>query len=108
VRLLPLASRRAIAKQIESSPEIDAVVLTEGSAVVIQVKSVRLELDFQPGVHPPRFRFKVRIIGTPPEPRADCLFCGFFENSTVPLDLNAPRIVSLIISLVVPEIIVTI
>ena len=45
VRLLPLASRRAIAKQIESSPEIDAVVLTEGSAVVIQVKSVRLELD---------------------------------------------------------------
>jgi uncharacterized protein (DUF433 family) len=45
VRLLPLASRRAIAKQIESSPEIDAVVLREGSAVVIQVKSVRLELD---------------------------------------------------------------
>ena len=45
VRLLPLASRRAIAKQIESSPEIDAVFLTEGSAVVIQVKSVRLELD---------------------------------------------------------------
>ena len=45
VRLLPLASRRAIAKQIESSPEIDAVALREGSAVVIQVKSVRLELD---------------------------------------------------------------
>src|SRR5580704_8797396 len=34
VRLLPLVSRRAIAKQIESSPEIDAVVLREGSAVV--------------------------------------------------------------------------
>jgi uncharacterized protein (DUF433 family) len=45
VRLLPLASRRAIAKKIESSPEVDAVVLTEGSAVVIQVKSVRLDLD---------------------------------------------------------------
>src|ERR1700683_3172029 len=45
VRLLPLASRRAIAKQIELSPEIDAVVLTEGSAVVIQVRSVRLDLD---------------------------------------------------------------
>ena len=45
VRLLPLAARRAIAKKIESSPEVDAVVLTEGSAVVIQVKSVRLELD---------------------------------------------------------------
>src|ERR1700677_550293 len=45
VPLLPLASRRAIAKKIESSPEVDAVVLTEGSAVVIQVKSVRLDLD---------------------------------------------------------------
>jgi uncharacterized protein (DUF433 family) len=45
VRLLPLASRRAIAKEIESSPGVDAVVLNEGSAVVVQVKSVRLELD---------------------------------------------------------------
>src|SRR5882724_6288858 len=47
VRLLPLAARRSIAKKIESSPEIDAVVLTEGSALLIQVKSVRLELDQQ-------------------------------------------------------------
>jgi uncharacterized protein (DUF433 family) len=45
VRLLPIAARRAIAKKIESSPGIDAVVLTEGSALVIQVKSVRRELD---------------------------------------------------------------
>jgi uncharacterized protein (DUF433 family) len=45
VRLLPIAARRAIAKKIEASPDIDAVVLTEGSALVIQVKSVRLELD---------------------------------------------------------------
>src|ERR1035437_3927253 len=45
VRLLPLAARRAIAKKIESSPEIDTVILTEGSALIIQVKSVRLELD---------------------------------------------------------------
>ncbi len=45
VRLLPMASRRAIARKIESSPGIDAVVLTEGSALVIQVKSVRRDLD---------------------------------------------------------------
>jgi uncharacterized protein (DUF433 family) len=45
VRLLPIAARRAIAKKIESSPEIDTVVLTEGSALVIEVKSVLLELD---------------------------------------------------------------
>jgi len=45
VRLLPIAARRMIAKKIESSPEIDAVILTEGSALVIQVKSVRMALD---------------------------------------------------------------
>src|SRR6202165_158580 len=45
VRLLPMAARRAIAKKIESSPEIDTVILTEGSALIIQVKSVRLELN---------------------------------------------------------------
>jgi uncharacterized protein (DUF433 family) len=45
VRLLPLTARRAIAKKIESFPGIDAVFLTEGSALVIHVKSVRLELD---------------------------------------------------------------
>jgi len=47
VRLLPIAARRAIARKIESSPEIDSVFLMEGSAVVIQVKSVRLELDHE-------------------------------------------------------------
>lgn len=45
VRLLPLSARRAIAKKIEASPGIDVVVLSEGSAVVVQVKQVRLELE---------------------------------------------------------------
>ena len=45
VRLLPMAARRAIAKKIESSPEIDTVILAEGPALIIQVKSVRLELE---------------------------------------------------------------
>jgi uncharacterized protein (DUF433 family) len=45
VRLLPIAARRAIAKKIESSPEIDTVIVAEGPALTIQVKSVRLELD---------------------------------------------------------------
>jgi hypothetical protein len=45
VRLLLLAVRRAIAKQIEASSEIDAVFLNAGSAVVVQVTSVRPKLD---------------------------------------------------------------
>src|SRR5882762_11372231 len=45
VRLLPIAARRVIAKKIETSPEIDVVLVTEGSALLIQVKAVRHELD---------------------------------------------------------------
>ena len=45
VRLLPLSARRAIAKKIEATPEIDFLVLTEGSALVFEVKPVRLGLD---------------------------------------------------------------
>ena len=45
VRLLPILTRRAIAKKIESFPEADFVSLKEGSALVIEVKSVRQELD---------------------------------------------------------------
>jgi uncharacterized protein (DUF433 family) len=45
VRLLPIPTRRAIAKKIESAPEIDFVCLMEGSALVIEVKTARLELD---------------------------------------------------------------
>jgi uncharacterized protein (DUF433 family) len=45
VQLLPMATRRSIARRIEKSPEIDAVYLTEGSVLVVQVKAARLELD---------------------------------------------------------------
>lgn len=45
VGLLPMATRRSIAKQIEKSPEVDAVCLTEGSVLVIQVKSARQALE---------------------------------------------------------------
>ena len=47
VRLLPLATRREVAKAVENSPGIDMVCLSEGSAVMIQVKHVRLEVEQQ-------------------------------------------------------------
>jgi uncharacterized protein (DUF433 family) len=45
LRLLPMATRRSLAKNIEKSPEIDVVCLTEGSVLVVQVKAARQELD---------------------------------------------------------------
>jgi uncharacterized protein (DUF433 family) len=42
--LLPVAERRKIAKQIEADAGIDVVSVSEGSALLIQVKTVRKEL----------------------------------------------------------------
>jgi uncharacterized protein (DUF433 family) len=47
VRLLPLATRREVAKAVENSPSIEMVCLSEGSAVMIQVKHVRMEVERQ-------------------------------------------------------------
>jgi uncharacterized protein (DUF433 family) len=47
VRLLPLATRREVAKAVENSPKIDTVRLSEGSAVTVQVKHVRQEIERQ-------------------------------------------------------------
>ena len=43
--LLPVAERRKIAKQIEADAGIDAIFVSEGRALLIQVKTVRKELD---------------------------------------------------------------
>jgi uncharacterized protein (DUF433 family) len=43
--LLPVAERRRIAKQIEADAGIDTVFVSEGSVLLIQVKTVRKELD---------------------------------------------------------------
>src|ERR1700743_3097030 len=43
--LLPVAARRRIAKQIETEPEIDVISVSEGHALLIQVKAVRRDLD---------------------------------------------------------------
>ena len=42
---MPVPARRKIAKQIESDAGIDMVAVSEGRALVVQVKTVRNELD---------------------------------------------------------------
>jgi uncharacterized protein (DUF433 family) len=43
--LLPVAERRKIAKKIETDARVNVVAVAEGSALLIQVKTVRKELD---------------------------------------------------------------
>jgi uncharacterized protein (DUF433 family) len=45
VRLLPLQSRREVARAIESAPGVDMVAVSGGSALIVQVKSARREVE---------------------------------------------------------------
>jgi uncharacterized protein (DUF433 family) len=45
VRLLPVATRREVAREIESAPNADFVAVSGGSALVIQVKSARKDVE---------------------------------------------------------------
>ena len=42
VRILPLVARREVAKAVEAQPQADRVTVTEGPALVVQVKAARL------------------------------------------------------------------
>lgn len=45
VGLLPMASRREVARAIESAPDADTVAVSGGSALVVQVKGARREVE---------------------------------------------------------------
>ena len=45
VGLLPMASRREVARAIESTPNADTVAVSGGSALVVQVKCARREVE---------------------------------------------------------------
>ncbi|MGD0872056.1 MAG: DUF433 domain-containing protein [Bryobacteraceae bacterium] len=45
LRVLPLATRRQVAKAIERDPGMDAIAISKGSVIVIQCKAVRKEVE---------------------------------------------------------------
>ncbi len=45
VRLLPLAARREVARTVISDPEINTIVLEGGSALVVEVKKARRDVE---------------------------------------------------------------
>jgi uncharacterized protein (DUF433 family) len=49
VRLLPMASRREVARAVESAPNADVVAVSGGSALVVQVKNARLDVERELG-----------------------------------------------------------
>jgi hypothetical protein len=45
LRSLPLATRREVAQAVERDPGMDEMILSEGSVILIQVKSARKEVN---------------------------------------------------------------
>jgi len=45
LRSLPLATRRQVARAVEQQPGIDAMTISEGSVVLIEVKSARVAVE---------------------------------------------------------------
>ena len=47
VRLLPLAARREVARAVETTPDLDAMTVKGGEALVIEVKSARRAVEHE-------------------------------------------------------------
>lgn len=47
VRLLPMASRREVARAVESSPQADIVTVSGGSALIVKVERARKEVEHE-------------------------------------------------------------
>ena len=45
LRSLPLAARRQVARAVEQNPEINAMTISEGGAILVQCKSARKEVE---------------------------------------------------------------
>ncbi len=45
IRLLPVSSRREVARAIESSPGVDSVAISGSSVLIVVVKTARLEVE---------------------------------------------------------------
>lgn len=45
IHLLPMASRREVARAIESAPNADVVAVSGGSALIVQVKNARRDVE---------------------------------------------------------------
>ncbi len=82
VRLLPLAVRREVARAVESKPNLDAMTIKGGEALVIEVKGARRAVDQELA----RLRKVQRMVVSDPE-----IMRGtpVFRGTRIPVDLVA-------------------
>ncbi len=85
VRLLPLATRREVARTIMYDPDVNTIVVSGGSALVIEVKNARREVEQELK----RLRKVQRMVVSDPE-----IMHGtpVFQGTRVPVDLVAEMV----------------
>src|SRR5215469_13614933 len=82
VRLLPMSSRREVARAVESAPEADVVAVSGGSALVIQVKNARRDVERELK----RLRKAEQMVVSDPEIMGGT---PIFRGTRIPVDLVA-------------------
>ncbi|MGC2297722.1 MAG: DUF433 domain-containing protein [Acidobacteriaceae bacterium] len=82
VRLLPLAARREVARTVEAQPDLDAMTVKGGEALVIEVKSARRAVEQELA----RLRKVQRMVVSDPE-----IMRGtpVFRGTRIPVELVA-------------------
>ncbi|MGC9293380.1 MAG: DUF433 domain-containing protein [Acidobacteriaceae bacterium] len=85
VRLLPLAARREVARAIVSEPNINAIIVSGGSALVVEVKNARREVEQELK----RLRKVQRMVISDPE-----ILRGtpVFQGTRIPVDMVAEMV----------------
>lgn len=82
VRLLPMAARREVARAVESTPEVDVVAVSGSSALVIQVKNARMDVERELK----RLRKAEQMVVSDPEIMGGT---PVFRGTRIPVDLVA-------------------
>ncbi|HWE84511.1 MAG TPA: DUF433 domain-containing protein [Terracidiphilus sp.] len=82
VRLLPMASRREVARAVESTPNVDTVTVSGGSAILVRVKDAREDVDRELE----RLRRVEQMVVSDPEVMGGT---PVFRGTRIPVDLVA-------------------
>jgi uncharacterized protein (DUF433 family) len=82
VRLLPLSARREVARAVESTPDLDAMTVKGGEALVIEVKSARRAVEHELA----RLRKVQRMVISDPETMRGT---PVFRGTRIPVELVA-------------------
>jgi len=85
VRLLPMASRREVARAVESRPNVDTIAVSGGTAILVRVKDARKDVERELK----RLRKVEQMVVSDPEIMSGA---PVFRGTRIPVDLVAAMV----------------